>query len=164
MEVTLETVNTLVKTSMPIVKAALDTNSQNPSDFEWIDKIANILDKVTQFAKVYQSQAQGGQGGQGTQAVLDRQPPNGYIETRLAPQPSFDGHPKDVPETRDTTERDNQMKVIKLLIPVFEQYIDKCVKENPNMTIGEAIARLDIINISDAKAMLLQYKAGQGIK
>ena len=157
MEVTLDTVNTAVKSSMPIVKAALGTNPSNPSELEWIDKIANILDKVTQFAKVYQSQAQGGQGGQSRQdlqGAAERQPPTGYIETRLAPHP----------ETRDTTERENQMKVIKLLIPVFEQYIDKCIKENPNMTIGEAIARLDIINISDAKAMLLQYKAGQGIK
>ena len=158
MQVDLETVNTAVKSGMPILKAATSATGQTGQDFEWLDRIAKILDSVTQFAKVYQNQRQGGQGGQGTQDVIERQPPNGYIEQRLAPQVA------ERPIQPDNTDKEKQMQLIKLFIPIFDAYIDKCIAENPKMSIGEAISKLDIINITDAKQMLTQYKLSNGIK
>ena len=152
MQVDLDTVNTGVKSAMPIIKAV--SGQQQSNEFEWLDRLANILDKVTQFAKVYQ---QGGLGGQSRQEQINGIPPQNYVETRLAP-------PMPINDVRVNEDKDKQMQVIKLLIPIFEQYIDKCIAENPKMSIGEAISKLDIINISDAKEMLRQYKQSQGVK
>jgi hypothetical protein len=143
MEVTLDTINAGIKTGMPLVKAI--TGDMTSGDLAWIDKIANILDKVTQFAKVYQ-QAQGGQ----SQNEALRDPPEGMI----IENPSF----RQLPEAQP--KEGNNMDAIKILIPIFEQFIDKCIAENPKMSIGQAISRMDIINISEAKQLLNKYKQG----
>lgn len=150
-QIDLETINSSVKTAMPLVKAGLGMTGQTNNDFAWVDKFADILDKVTQFAKVYQAQAAGQ-----PQAQAEREPPPDYMVEINRTQPPM------IPQKTQVTPPmgDNMLiKIAKFMIPVFEQYLTKCLKENPNMLIGEAISKLDILTVNEAMGLLAQYKA-----
>jgi hypothetical protein len=79
----------------------------------------------------------------------DRPPPDNFeIINRPPPQ---------IPQSTVPIE-DKTMKNMKFLIPIFEQYLTKCLNEKPDMLIGEAIGKLDILTVNEAMALLSQYK------
>ena len=58
-------------------------------------------------------------------------------------------------------EGENKMKVSKQMIDFFANHVNACVKENPNMTLGECIAKLPI-NVTQI-SVLLQF-VEKGVK
>ncbi len=52
-------------------------------------------------------------------------------------------------------------KVMKQVVDFLSNHINECVKENPNMTIGEAIAKLPI-NVTQLSVLLELYRKKQG--
>jgi hypothetical protein len=147
MQVDLGTINKNVKAIAPIVKAAAAGLSENENDFAWVDKFANLIDKVSQFAELYKNSQ--------TPPITDRQ-----IDTvieRAAPSQLPPPPPMPQPESKS-------MQAIRFVIPIIEQYLVRCIKENEKMPIGEVIAKLDIMTASEAYELLQKYKQGQGIK
>lgn len=153
-QVDLETVNNTVKTALPVLRAAAGDGAEN--DFAWIDRIANLLDKVTQFAQVYRQQFSGQNTTDAAQArqidiEIERRDPAVVRETAPPPVLPPQGENK-------------AMQAIKLVLPIIEQYLIRCQAENPKMPLGEVISRLDIINVSETLDLLIKYKQSQGIK
>jgi hypothetical protein len=50
---------------------------------------------------------------------------------------------------------------MKQVVDFLSNHINECVKENPNMTIGEAIAKLPI-NVTQLSVLLELYRKKQG--
>jgi hypothetical protein len=151
MQVDLNTVNTQIQQAMPLIKAGTQVmNNAAPGEFEWLDKIANMLDKVTQFAKLYQEQARpASPQSQGDQQTI----PRDLGITELPPQPL---HPQQIA----TPQQENKMNMImKVMIPIIEAHLDNCIKINPKMSAGEVIARIDFLDVTELKKLLNDNKA-----
>lgn len=142
----LETINTGVKA---VTSVLVDSNTAN--EYAWLDRIANLLDKVTQFAGVYK-QMQTTQ----PQAQADRHPPDNFQPPRPQPAGTI-GQPLEAAKDKKA------MQMLKFVIPVLDTYLDKCIKENPQMTIGEAIAKLDIMHVTELKELMRLYRQSNGL-
>jgi hypothetical protein len=147
-EVDIVTINNAVKTYAPIAKALIPTVSPN-TNVDWIDKVSGLLDNLVKVAALYQ-QAQPQRQADKMENVREVEQAG---EVRLPPPT----------KTTNNMMESKQMQVIKLIMPMIGAYVEKCMKENPKMPLGEALAKLDIINISDVNEILNQYKKSQGL-
>jgi hypothetical protein len=145
----LTAINKTVQDSMPVVKAAVTGLSDNPAsnDFAWIDRIVNLLDKVTQFAGTYKSMSAPVQA----QAIEQTREQNQPLEYRAVPV-------KSQAPPLNNEDKEKQKMLTNMIIKVFETHLEKCIKENPSMPIGEAISKLDFINVCEAKELIQGMK------
>lgn len=142
----LNKINTAVKQYGPIAKTLIpDLN--NP-EFAWIDRISNLFDKVNPIIQAYVNNRPQAQAAQ-----LDSTGQAAAVFYQLPPPPPSRDLTAPIQETRI-------MKMTKFLIPILTVYLDNCIKTNPKMPIGQAIAGLDIIDVSQLKDLLLEYQKG----
>jgi hypothetical protein len=79
-------------------------------------------------------------------------PPNSYA-------PPFGVQALPIAPTIQASVKDTRMSdTIDFIIKNLEPILDARIKENANMPIGEFIARIDILTVSDLKALLGMYR------
>ena len=64
-------------------------------------------------------------------------------------------------EKNAIAENENMVKIKNQFIAFLDNHLQQCVKENPNMTIGEAIQKLPF-NVTQITALLQAYKMFKG--
>src|SRR3972149_9451468 len=64
-------------------------------------------------------------------------------------------------EKNAKAENEKMVEVKAKMVEFFSNHLSECVKENPNMTIGEAIMKLPI-NVTQLAALLQVYKLTKG--
>lgn len=138
----LSKINNAIHETLPIVKSVTGASPE----IDIIERLSTFADKIIKLGEMYQA-------NRAAQPVNREPPPdnientlqsNGYNTFAIAPQPNE----KDAP----------LMKVLKFIIPIFEDYLAKSIKDNPEMPIGHAIAKLDILNVSEALELLKKVK------
>jgi len=67
----------------------------------------------------------------------------------------------DKPAENAKKEDDNNVKVKNQMLEFLNKHLSDCLKDNPNMTIGEAIMKLPI-NVTQLAALLQMYKLTKG--
>lgn len=121
----------LAKPTGEVLKAIQDTGS----DGDWLTKMTRIFSEVNKFIDKMPKPAVDAE-------VVDRTP-------RQLPEQTI---------TRQPVKDDKISQVIPALLNVIEPYLERC---QDNMTIGEAIAKLDILKVGEVKSLLAMYKQSQ---
>lgn len=91
-------------------------------------------------------------------------PPPGNLPRQTiadSPQAHYEKAVKELPASTAKSEDGNKLKIDKKVIDFAENHINTCVKENPNMTIGECIGKIPI-NVTQLSVLLQLIKAKIG--
>jgi hypothetical protein len=139
----------MIKAGQSLAKlesAATDTSG------DWIGKIERIINGINDMAVNFQKLKSGDPDNRADQLNSGRRAiPESH---RIADQrsPSEDAKPEHTVETAGKGD-EPMNKFGKTLIGILSDYMDKCIAENPNMTIGEAIAKAPL-NVTQVRGLL----------
>ncbi len=109
--------------------------------------INDLLDKATQF-----------KNSQGSPTIIDAKPSH---VTQSPPVYNAARTLGNNANNAQNTNNEGTQKALKQLIDFMANHINQCQKENPNMTLGEAINKLPI-NVTQLSVLLDLYRKKQG--
>lgn len=123
---------------------------QSLTDDGW-EKFERVLTGINQLLETVNKMKQ------------DNQPQGNFPRQTMTdtPQAHYEKAVKDLPANTAEKEDKKPMKIDKKVIDFAENHINACVKENPNMTLGECIGKLPI-NVTQLSVLFQLIKAKIG--
>jgi hypothetical protein len=119
----------------------ISNTTQGTDWINTIEKVTKLFEQVNKIVGTFQQQQQ-----TRTNQQID------YLQQ----MPEHVSQP--VSTNKTETKNMNGFNIIKLLFPTIEndlvQYIDKCYKNNPDMSLGEALKGIDFITVKQLKNIL----------
>lgn len=132
----------IIETGKAVQKLA-DTAASNEDGWAKFERIVTSIDHMLD-SMIKLKNEQNGQGAN-TRAIL--------------PEPSRENISRGNQAKNANNIEGNKMKIPPQVIDFFDKFIADCVKENPNMTIGEAMMKLPI-NVTQLSALIQIGKRG----
>src|SRR4030042_3174868 len=143
-----------------VVKAAKTlekiTQAVQPDGGSFWDKLPKIIDGVNSMletAAKYQQQVKGGGAPLplGRADVFNERPaPREPQPKQIPPQPGTENLTKGIDE--------NMNAILNAFIQELGLHVEKCRKENPNMTAGEVISKIDFLDVTQLSGLLFMAR------
>ncbi len=148
-----EKIAQLADTGKMLAKIA-DTPLDNTDTFGRWERIINNVTTLLDTAIKYKN---GGQappenpfiGGSNLRSISSPTPAARYAAKQYA---IGNAENTETPENMEKKEKMNA--VINGIIKMLSEHIEKCAVENPNMTLGEALTKIDFINVTQLNVLL----------